>query len=163
MAGLSRPSTPSWPARKTWKARDKRGSWTGICLNTTLRRLHPPPFADRGPYPFWRGRHVHVAYPVGPVQGIDDRVHDGRRRADGARFARSLHAQRIGRASHVAGLEGEWRRIGCTGQRVVHERGSDELTGRSVIDSILHDRLPIPCTAPPWTCPANRSGLSVTP
>jgi cytochrome P450 len=43
----------------------------------------------------WCGGHVYVAHAAGAVERIDDRVHHGRARANRARLAGSLDAERV--------------------------------------------------------------------
>src|SRR5712691_5688856 len=66
---------------------------------------------DRRPDPLGRGRHVDVADAEAAPQRVHDGVHHGRTRPDGARFAGSLHAERVGGGAHIARLEREGRGI----------------------------------------------------
>ena len=74
-------------------------------------------------------------------QRIHHRVHDRRRRADGAGLAAALGAQRIVRAERGVGLELERKEIVGTRHAIVHERARLELAALVVIDRVLVERL----------------------
>src|SRR5262249_8673043 len=58
----------------------------------------------RAPDPLGRCRHLDVTHAERP-QRIGDRVHHRGRRADGARFAATLHTQRVVRAGRLLGAD----------------------------------------------------------
>src|SRR5437879_1318412 len=69
------------------------------------------------PHGLRRGGHREVLH----AEGVGDRVHHRRRRADRARLAASLHAERVVRAGRLAGVELEKRHVACARDGVVAE------------------------------------------
>src|SRR5882672_5373768 len=67
--------------------------------------------ADRDPDPLGGGGHVDVVDLVLAPQPLDDRIDHRRTGADRARLAGALHAQGIGGAGDVMGLEVERRAV----------------------------------------------------
>jgi len=73
-------------------------SWGGTSMPSALaddllQGVNALSLPDRGPQPFGGRRHVDMADAVRPLQGIDDRVHHRRRRADGAGLAGALEVR----------------------------------------------------------------------
>src|SRR5439155_653970 len=72
---------------------------------------------------------------------VADRVQHRRRRADRARLAASLHAERVVRAGRLARVELEQRHVAGAGNGVVAERTGDQLPG-AVVAAAFGERLP---------------------
>ena len=121
-------------------------------------RIHPfyendglPDQAGNGDLPLLRPsaglpdffrRRWHVEMRSGAAwNGIGDGVHDRGDRCGGARFARTLHAERVGRRRHR--MDGVLERGHVVGarHRVIHERAGDQLPARAVEHRVLHHRL----------------------
>jgi len=81
------------------------------------------------PDPLRRRRHVDAADAIGAPERIGNGVHHRRARPDGAGLAGAFHAQRMGPARHIAGLEKDRRHVGGARQRVIEETRGDQLTG----------------------------------
>src|SRR5215510_11570571 len=90
----------------------------------------------------WRHRHVDVLDSGVGVDRIDDGVDHRRRRADGAGFARSLHAERIGLARAVVEIELDVRHHIGAWERIIHEAAAQQLAGIAVVDRAFGQRLP---------------------
>src|SRR5262245_48465154 len=89
-------------------------------LRTPSKAVPALVLADGDPDPLGGRGHVDVVDPVFPPQSLDDGVDDRGTGADRTRLARSLHAERIGLAGDVVGLELERGTVGGPRQRIVH-------------------------------------------
>src|SRR5262249_25768706 len=107
------------------------------------RRRGPARAADRLPHPQRRCRHFDAIDPE-RRERVDDRINYRRRRADGARLADALDAERICLARHLLELRFYVRHRVGTRHAVVHETAGDELAGLAVLDLVLEQCLPEP-------------------
>src|SRR5215470_4991842 len=104
-----------------------------------LRGLARSRGLDCLPYRCWRRRHVQVRH-AERREGVDEGVHHGRRRTDGAGFAGALDAQRVGLAGDLDPAEGVARQVVGARHGVVHEGGGEQLAVL-VVDSALDEGL----------------------
>ena len=90
---------------------------------------------------------------------IDDRVDQGRRRADRAGLAGALDAERVGAARHDVVGELDRRQILGAGDAVIGQRAGQQLAGLGVEDGSFEHRLADPLRDPALDLPGEQQRI----
>src|SRR5262245_5034557 len=138
-------SSPSRPEARTTETAVRISSAVRGSSGWTIAMVNPfscpgALWVDRAPDALRRDGHVEML-DAEFGERVDDRVDDCAERRRRAAFAATAQAERVRRRGHLAELGHErWQRVRAR-QRVVHQRGGGELTGRLVVRAELPQRL----------------------